>query len=188
MSLCNHPVSSPSIHQDLNVHATGVYETENGSKGIVVWESTNLKNWSGPWLRTVSPSNAGMTWAPDAIWDPARNQYLVHWTCNLKGQGWFIMGSYTSDFVTFSAAQRYLTGAGMDATIAFDKTTNTYYRISKNGPNNGIEQARASSLSGPWTVIKNQIGVPPLPAGEGPAVFQNNQNPSKVGCASGSSL
>jgi sucrose-6-phosphate hydrolase SacC (GH32 family) len=48
--------------------------TTQGSRGIVVWESSDLKNWSGPNLRIVSPTNAGMTWAPDAIWDPSRQQ------------------------------------------------------------------------------------------------------------------
>jgi hypothetical protein len=168
------------IATDLNVHSNGgVYDTENGSKGIVVWESKNLKNWSSSALRIVSPSNAGMTWAPDAIWDPSTGKYLVFWTCNLKGEGWFIMKSYTSDFKTFSTAQKFLTGAGMDATIALDKTTNTFYRISKNGPNELIEEAKASSLNGPWSVVRNQIGSGTIPKGEGPLFFQDNQNPSK---------
>ncbi|KAK7029414.1 hypothetical protein VNI00_014668 [Paramarasmius palmivorus] len=168
------------IATDLNVYASGSYETENGSKGIVVWESSDLKNWSAPALRIISPSNAGMTWAPDAIWDPSRSQYLVFWTCNLKGQGWYIMKSYTSDFKSFSTAEIFLSGAGMDATIALDKSTNTFYRISKNGPNELIEQARATSLSGTWTVVKNQIGSGTIPKGEGPLIFQNNLDSSKA--------
>ncbi|KAF9462792.1 glycosyl hydrolase [Collybia nuda] len=167
------------IATDLRVYATGNYDTENGSKGIVVWESTNLKTWTSSALRIVSPSNAGMTWAPDAIWDPSQGKYLVFWTCNLKGDGWYIMKSYTSDFVTFSTAQKFLTGAGMDATIILDKASNTFYRISKNGPNELIEEASATSLAGPWKVVKQQIGSGTIPKGEGPLVFQNNGNPSK---------
>ena len=90
------------------------------------------------------------------------------------------MKSYTSDFVTFSTAEKFLTGAGMDATIALDKSTNTFYRISKNGPNELIEEASASSLSGQWTVVVDSIGLGTLPAGEGPLIFQNNQDSSKV--------
>ncbi|RNJ54805.1 hypothetical protein D7B24_009421 [Verticillium nonalfalfae] len=152
--------------------------TSNGSKGLVVWESSNLRNWSASQLRIVSPSNAGMTWAPDAIWDPATSRYLVHWTCNLKGEGWFIMRSFTTDFVSFTPAEKWLTGAGMDATVFRDPSSSTFYRVSKNGPNNLIEQARASTLNGPWTVIRNQIGQG-LPAGEGPLVFRDNITPSK---------
>ncbi|ROT42399.1 endo-1,4-beta-xylanase [Sodiomyces alkalinus F11] len=170
------------IATDLWVHPRGWNVgddyTSNGSKAIVVWETSDMRTWSGPFLRNVSPSNAGMTWAPDAIWDPASRRYLVHWTCHLKGEGWFIMRSFTSDFVTFTPAERWLTGAGMDATVAHDPSTNTFYRISKNGPGELIEQARASALNGPWTVIRNRIGEP-LPAGEGPLVFRNNQNPNR---------
>jgi hypothetical protein len=90
------------------------------------------------------------------------------------------MKSYTTDFKTFTTAQKFLTGAGMDATIALDRTTNTFYRLSKNGPNQAIEEASATSLNGPWSVVKQSIGYPTLPAGEGPLVFQNNQSPSKV--------
>lgn len=61
------------IATDLKVNGigwTGNNFTEYGSKGIVVSESTDLKTWTRAALRIVSPSNAGMTWAPDAIWDP----------------------------------------------------------------------------------------------------------------------
>lgn len=66
------------IATDLWVHPrgwdVGDDYTSNGSHSIVVWETSDMRNWSGPFLRTVSPSNAGMTWAPDAIWDPSRQQ------------------------------------------------------------------------------------------------------------------
>jgi hypothetical protein len=104
---------------------------------------------------------------------------LVHWTCNLKGQGWFIMRSFTRDFVTFSPAEIWLRDAGMDATVKFDGSR--YHRISKNGPNNLLEHATAPSLDGPWTTVRNGIGAP-LPAGEGPLAFQSNANPSQVRC------
>ncbi|KAH7310661.1 hypothetical protein B0I35DRAFT_514693 [Stachybotrys elegans] len=155
----------------------GNYDTENGSKSIVIWESRNgMRTWSGPRLAQISPSNAGMTWAPDAVWDPARGQYMVTWTCNLKGQGWFIMRSYTSDFVSFSTAERFLSGAGMDVTIWRNPQSGVYYRISKNGPNELIEQATAPSLcTNCWTVTKNRIGNGVIPKGEGPLLFPDNQ-------------
>jgi len=93
------------------------------------------------------------------------------------------MKSYTTDFKTFTTAQKFLIGAGMDATIILNKATNPFHRFSKNGPNSAIEEASATSLNGPWTVVKQSIGYPTLPAGEGPLVFQDNQNPSKVCCS-----
>lgn len=87
------------------------------------------------------------------------------------------MRSFTSDFVTFSEAEIWLEGAGMDATVKQDG--DLFHRISKNGPGELIEQASSSSLDGPWSVIKDGIGAP-LPAGEGPLAFQSNDDPSKV--------
>lgn len=60
------------------------YTTE-GSHGIVVWESSNLQTWSEPALRIISPDNAGMTWAPDAIWDPSREQ-CKYQLCNPRSE------------------------------------------------------------------------------------------------------
>lgn len=66
------------IATDLRVYPrgwdVGDEYTTRGSHGIVVWESNDLRTWSQPALRIVSPSNAGMTWAPDAIWDPATSR------------------------------------------------------------------------------------------------------------------
>lgn len=89
------------------------------------------------------------------------------------------MRSFTRDFVTFTPAEIWLRGAGMDATVKYDPATRKYYRISKNGPGELIEQASSTSLDGPWTVDRQRIGQG-LPAGEGPLAFQDNQNPNRV--------
>ncbi|ROT39599.1 Arabinanase/levansucrase/invertase [Sodiomyces alkalinus F11] len=153
--------------------------TTNGSKNIVVWESNDLVNWSEGRLAHVSPDNAGMTWAPDVIWHPEQGQYMVYWTTNLIGEGWFIMRSFTSDFQTFSPAEIYLTGAGMDCTIGHDAAGGLYQRICKNGADELIEQASAPSLDGPWNVVTGGIGSGTIPAGEGPLMFPDNNDASK---------
>jgi len=50
-----------------------------GSKCIVIWDSTNLVNWSAPRLMKVAPDDAGCTWAPEAVYDESRKEYLVFW-------------------------------------------------------------------------------------------------------------
>lgn len=169
------------ICTDLKVNGIGWNNndfTVNGSKSIVIWESSDLTNWSSARLAQVSPSNAGMTWAPDAIWDSSRNAFMVFWTSSLSGS-WRIMRCWTTDFVTFTTAETYLQGFGMDNTIIHDKNAQRYYMISKNGPNELIQQNVATSLNGPWTKVSENIGQGLMPAGEGPLAFQNNQNPSK---------
>jgi hypothetical protein len=50
-----------------------------GSRGIFVWESTDLVHWKNERLVQVEDKTAGMVWAPEAIWDATKGQYLVHW-------------------------------------------------------------------------------------------------------------
>ncbi|KAK3994426.1 hypothetical protein QBC44DRAFT_391680 [Cladorrhinum sp. PSN332] len=100
---------------------------ETGSKQLIPWTSTDLVNWTGPVARTVSPPEAGMTWAPDAIWDPARNKYMVFWTSKLQGN-LIILRCWTEDFETFAKTEVF-GEFGMDLTIAEDK--GKFYMISK---------------------------------------------------------
>lgn len=44
-----------------------------------MWESTDLINWKNERLVQVEDKTAGMVWAPEAIWDANKGQYLVHW-------------------------------------------------------------------------------------------------------------
>ena len=43
---------------------------QQGSKSIVVWESSDLVNWSEASLVKINNDNAGCTWAPEACYDP----------------------------------------------------------------------------------------------------------------------
>jgi len=45
-----------------------------GSRGIYVWESTDLINWTNERLAIVEESAAGMVWAPEAVWDPTKGE------------------------------------------------------------------------------------------------------------------
>ena len=49
----------------------------------MVWRSTDLVTWSDPWTLEVAPSTAGMAWAPEALHDPDRGEYLVFWSSTL---------------------------------------------------------------------------------------------------------
>ena len=47
-----------------------------GSRGIFVWESTDLVNWVKERLVIVEDATAGMVWAPEAIWDPEKGKQV----------------------------------------------------------------------------------------------------------------
>lgn len=145
----------------------------------MVWESSDLTTWDGPRLAEVSPEAAGMTWAPDAIWDRDQDAYMVVWSSNIEG-GMKAMRCFTNDFQTFTEAEVADSIEGMDQTFAFDESSSTYYLIHKNGPNDLIEEASAPGLDDEWTVVSQSIGQDSMPAGEGPLIFKSNTEEDKV--------
>ncbi|WP_431918343.1 hypothetical protein [Nonomuraea jabiensis] len=57
-----------------------------GSKSIVVWDSTDLVNWTGQRLVKVSGDTAGNTWAPKACYAEELGEYVVFWASKLYAQ------------------------------------------------------------------------------------------------------
>lgn len=57
--------------------------TRHGSRDLVVWRSTDLVTWSEPWTLEVAPPTAGMAWAPEALYDADRGEFLVYWSSAL---------------------------------------------------------------------------------------------------------
>jgi hypothetical protein len=105
------------IATDLRMYGNGNWDQvqRTGSKSIVVWESTDLVNWSAPRLARVSPDTAGNTWAPEVYYDEGLGQYVVFWASKLystsdpnhTGNTYNrMMYATTTDFRTFSAALR----------------------------------------------------------------------------------
>ncbi|KAG9253960.1 putative arabinosidase [Emericellopsis atlantica] len=93
------------------------------SRYIEVWESDDLRNWSEQRHVLVAPEEAGMTYAPEAIWDPEIGEYVVYWTSSMYPKGTYYTpnkedpnGRYpltggqtlyatTRDFISFSPAK-----------------------------------------------------------------------------------
>ncbi|KAG8681265.1 hypothetical protein FRC12_020449 [Ceratobasidium sp. 428] len=180
---------------DLKMYGNGDWNAavRTGSRSIVIWESTDLKNWGTPRLVQVSPATAGNTWAPEAVWDPSQNKYIVFWASSLyaandpnhTGSSYHrIMSATTTDFKTFSTAQVYIDKgySVIDTTIAYDSSSSTYYRFSKDERANSAStpngkfpfEEKGSSLSGSWSTVAVGIGKGSVSRGEGPTVFKSN--------------
>ncbi|KAG9104500.1 hypothetical protein FRC06_001881 [Ceratobasidium sp. 370] len=180
---------------DLKMYGNGNWDAavRTGSRSIVIWESTDLKNWGTPRLVQVSPATAGNTWAPEAVWDPSQNKYMVFWASSLyatsdtnhTGTSYHrILRSTTTDFKSFSAAEVWIDYGYpvIDTTLAFDSSSSTYYRFSKDeransasAPNGKFPfEEKGSSLSGTWSTVAVGIGKGSISRGEGPTVFKSN--------------
>jgi sucrose-6-phosphate hydrolase SacC (GH32 family) len=63
------------VGTDLNIGSTTWDAAQRtGSRGIFVWESMDLVNWTNERLVVVEDATAGMVWAPEAIWDPTKGK------------------------------------------------------------------------------------------------------------------
>ncbi|WP_407359167.1 family 43 glycosylhydrolase [Microbacterium sp. LTA6] len=132
------------IATDLSIYHRGgwgnAHATEDGSTELVIWESTDLVNWSEPRLSDVAGEipNAGMAWAPEAIWDEVTGQYYVYWATRADGNTAFgdsvdIYLSTTRDFRTFSTPVKWIDREHSIIDTTVIKVGDWYYRASGDG-------------------------------------------------------
>ncbi|KAI2468126.1 glycoside hydrolase family 43 protein [Annulohypoxylon bovei var. microspora] len=175
---------------DLDVEVSGFSwdtATRHGSRGIVVWKSTDLVNWSGSTLRTIEADTAGMAWAPSAVWDDTTSQYYLFWssreyaasdtdhtgTASLDK----IRYATTKDFATFSEPKDYmvLDTPVIDQEFQYLGTPGNFARYYKNETTQQIvEEVTTGGLFGTWTRIG--YATTDIPR-EGPASFADNVTP-----------
>ncbi|GAB2807531.1 immunoglobulin-like domain-containing protein [Lentzea nigeriaca] len=108
----------------------------HGSRYLEIWESTDLVTWSEQRHVLVSDATAGMTWAPEATYDPLIGAYVVYWASNVYTDAEHtgptyprMMYSTTRDFRTFTRPQVWNDpGRGViDSTVIRDGEY--YYRL-----------------------------------------------------------
>ncbi|KAK2736586.1 hypothetical protein FQN55_001600 [Onygenales sp. PD_40] len=107
------------VGTDLDIGSTDWDAAQRtGSRSIFVWESEDLVNWGNERLIKVEDDTAGMVWAPEAIWDAEKEQYLVYWSSKFYSTSDSshtgtpttsrIRYAHTSDFTTFTEPQDYV--------------------------------------------------------------------------------
>ena len=161
-----------------------------GSQALMVWESTDLVNWSDMRMVTVSAGiDAGCTWAPEATYDPLTGEYVVYWASKVEEDGYAKQRLYyakTRDFYTFTEPQVFIDmdESSIDTTIIYSVEDGKYYRYTKNegGATNDygaktktVYVEVADTLLGEWTHIPSDS----LNANqwvEGPTIFKFNQD------------
>ncbi len=172
-----------------------------GSLSLVVWESTDLVNWSEPRLVDTGIRNVGCVWAPEAIYDEKTGEYVVFWasmTTFEDNSHQVMYYAKTRDFVTFTEPKEYIDRgkqeeyASIQAPHCIDlsmvKAGDSYYRVSADGE---ITIEKSDSVLGDWKIIstlkslsenmegyaafKNETGIV-MTGGvlEGPELFKFN--------------
>lgn len=84
--------------------------TASGSTSLFVWETEDWVHWTRRWIDVGSEVGAGMAWAPEAIYNPEKDNYLVYWSARIEEDGKSRDRLYcneTSDFVHFGPTKLY---------------------------------------------------------------------------------
>jgi hypothetical protein len=140
----------------------------NGSRNLVVWESTDLINWSEPRLLNVAGAipDGRNAWAPEAIWNPATNDYVLYWATNKPVNGvkkHRIYYAHTKDFRTITTPKIYIERPGTQEIIDTQIVempagvgSHRYVRASGDGQ---ITLEGSNSILGTWTNLGNLSGI-----------------------------
>ncbi|MFC6605023.1 Ig-like domain-containing protein [Ectobacillus funiculus] len=161
-----------------------------GSRSIMVWESTDLINWSNQRMVEVSPKEAGNTWAPEISYDETTGEYIVFWASKLYDNDEHsgatynkMMYSKTRDFYTFTEPKVYMDYGYSVIDTTMIKHDGKVYRFTKDERNNTasspngkfvFQEVGDSILDPTFDLIKEGIGKGSIGAGEGPTIFKSN--------------
>ncbi len=159
----------------------------DGSTSLVFWESSDLLNWSDPWMVDVAGSipEAGCAWAPEAIYDQSTGDYFVYWATISPRDGVTegrIFYSRTSDFRTFSPPELYIerTGEGVHGGDIIDtliiETEGADFRFYRVSRDRQLTLEGADEILGDWTRIGDisHLGFTGRQV-EGPILFTFNE-------------
>jgi sucrose-6-phosphate hydrolase SacC (GH32 family) len=164
------------IATDLSVHFNRDWNrnTHAGSKSIVIWDSTDLVHWSEPRLVKVAPDEAGCTWAPEAVYDEGKKEYLTFWASTGASDHFAkqrIWAAWTSDFVTFGKPFVYIDKPWQVIDTDIVRENGKYYRFSKDEQFKAITMEVSTNLLGPWNDATN-FSMAKIRGYEGPECFQ----------------
>ncbi|MDX3635243.1 glycoside hydrolase family 43 protein, partial [Streptomyces europaeiscabiei] len=140
----------------------------NGSRSLVVWESNDLVTWSAPWLLNVAGAipDGRNAWAPEAIWDPASNDYVLYWATNTPLNGATkhrIHYAHTTNFRTITTPQIYIERPGtqeiIDTQIVEVPSGVGNFRYVRASGDGQITLEGSNSILGTWTNLGNLSGI-----------------------------
>jgi len=163
------------IATDLSINLTRDWGRAQSaaSQSIVIWESVDLITWSEPRLVKVAPDNAGCTWAPEAVYDSQRGEYMVFWASKTADDHFSrqrIWAAHTRDFKSFSKPFIYIEKPTtvIDTTIILED--GHYYRFSKDEKHKAITLETSTDLMQGWQDVGG-FSLSQMTGYEGPACF-----------------
>lgn len=148
------------IATDLRIEAGLGWEAAqyHASRDLIVWESADLVNWSGPRACTVGIEGAGCVWAPEAVYDRQKDSFFVFWASMTRKPGEAegrqrIYAAWTKDFREFTEPFLYIEKQQhvIDTTII--ENGGRFYRISKDETSKCLILEACDTLTGEFREI-----------------------------------
>ncbi|GAF65164.1 hypothetical protein BTS2_2062 [Bacillus sp. TS-2] len=165
------------IATDLKIHGNGDWEraVKQGSRSIMIWESSDLVNWSQQRMVEIAPPDAGCTWAPEVFYDKNIDEYIIFWASMLTKEETDyhqMLSVRTRDFVHFSNPEVLIDYdySIIDTTVI--EHNEEIFRFSKG--KNVIQEKGSSFFDSSFTLLNENIEQEFMERGEGPIVFKSN--------------
>lgn len=103
---------APQYGGNLASNTVGNWGTmsSKGSTSLFIYETEDWVHWERRYVDLGAEIDAGAAWAPEAIYNPAKDNYLVYWSCRVNTDGLSRNRLYcneTEDFVTFGPTKMY---------------------------------------------------------------------------------
>ena len=143
--------------------STPDYGFNNNSK-LLVWELDNPEDidettpWSidaWDWFAEMCGGYVNRSWAPQAIWDPVEEMYMMYWAIGYVEGKTVMYYIYTPDFKTFVGTPKRLVNYGnadnIDGDITYSESEGLYYLWYKNELTSTLGYATSPTCCGPYT-------------------------------------
>ncbi len=131
---------------------------KHGSKDLAHWTSDDLIHWSEEEMVPIGDEHFGCVWAPDVLFDPEHQDYLLHWSSAHDNNNYGPMAIYysrTKDFVHYTEPRELYRKADsgcIDSAMYLENGT-YYLFVKSDGKPKRIMELKADHAEGPFTRI-----------------------------------
>ena len=132
--------------------------SRHGSRCLSIWESGDLVHWSEQRLLSIGPEEFGCMWAPDILYDPAQDDYVLHWSSSHRSDNYRQKAIYycrTRDFLSFSRPELLYKKAdsGVIDSAMYEEDGKYYLFVKSEGNPEKLILLRSDKITGPFARV-----------------------------------
>lgn len=154
----------------------------NSNRNLISWRSEDLINWTDETIIKINNTcsatmNTTRAWAPQAIWDPERGEYMIYFAlCSNATNGRTIMYyAYSPDMKTLSTDPELLFApsngnSAIDADIIYHE--GKYHMFFKDETSGGIKLTTSDKLTSGYSYTRSKLVSPEGLAVEGSSTYE----------------